>query len=152
MKILEISLPEIYSCQFCGKVFTLKEPVQIIKSLFPVCSQRCKFNVVFHFLDRAFDNEDLEFMHKKVKKYDEKTEFKRNTALFEITKHYMKWDLSSITCLYSFLILKNNYSKKDECSHFLMFSPPLYNKGVSEKENTSTLEKTKNEKGVEKWF
>ncbi len=139
-------IPNYYSCQYCFRIFESEEQV-IIPNLYPVCSFKCKLGLIHSLIDRFYNNEDLEFMHKTLKKNPSNYEFKRNIAIYELTKYYSKFPLSSVISVYSFLILNSHYSNNVSITHFSHFSPPLYDKGVSEKGCLSNNEKG----GLSKW-
>jgi len=147
MKITELIPKNYYSCQNCGKTFELEE-TYIIPNLYPVCSFKCKFNIIYHFLKTHYSRENLEFMHKTLKKTPDNYEFKLNTALFDLSKHFSKFTLSNVISVLSFIIINYPLSKKHNLLSFIKLSTPLYDKGVFDKRKMIKFDKRE----IDKWF
>ena len=135
----------VYSCQFCGKWFE-NEEVTIIQNFYPVCSFKCKFNLIYQTLKDNYSDENLEIMFDLLKKGQvrgtfsrfeslRKSTFNKNIALFELSKYFSKFDLHSVISVFSFLILKKAFSRE---SPFLI--PPTIKVGV-EKANLENMRK-----------
>jgi len=112
MKEINVIPKNIYSCQNCGKCFE-NEEVTIIPNLYPVCSFKCKFNIIYSLLKENYSDENLKFMDKTLKKNPEKYEFKRNIAIFDLSKHFSKFDLSNVISMFSFLILNKEGAQNE---------------------------------------
>ena len=50
MKVKEIKPANFYTCQVCHKEFELPNPVKIVEGIYPVCSNRCKFRLIYKLL------------------------------------------------------------------------------------------------------
>lgn len=154
MRLIELNPKNVYSCQLCQIEFPAEE-CTIIQGFFPVCSSRCKFKLIYRILRDNYSNENIKIMFDLLKNssnratfstlsHIEKVQFNRNIALFELSKHFSKFPLSSVIGVFSFLILNNSFSRE---SHFLNHT--LCNRVVEK----TKLEKTfENEGELRKWF
>lgn len=138
-----MSLENFYSCQFCGRIFENEETI-ILPEKSPVCSSKCKFNIIYHLLKENYTDENLEFMDKTLKNSPSNYQFNKNIALFELSKHFSKFILSNVICVFSFLILKKTFSREDS-TFSLSHIPPFYvikgDEKVNEKVNEKLFEK-----------
>ncbi len=96
-----------YTCQSCGKTFISIGKDGKNKELLcevgvkPVCSSNCEFKIIYKLVTLCeFSNENLIKMLRLKGVLIKKEEFNRNTALFEITKHYAKIGLSNIKAIF----------------------------------------------------
>lgn len=86
-----------YTCQSCKNTFISTRDFKIEQDIWPVCSKKCEFKVIYMLINKCeFSNENLEFMAKNSRFYDEKQEFDRHKALFAIYKYYSNIGLSNI--------------------------------------------------------
>lgn len=129
-----------YSCQHCGCLFESPE-TDIVPNLYPVCSSSCKFRILYFWINLLSNDETLSLMHQIVLKNPKNYEFKRNQALFDITKRYAKHNLSSIKILLSLSLSKKLYHDKATLYHFITLSPPLYDKGGCDKDKVGKFDK-----------
>lgn len=97
MKIIEVKITPIYSCQYCGKEFESSKDFVISPNFYPVCSHKCGFNVIYQFIKKQeFSSEMLEFMAKKAGFSSKTGEFNRQKAIFAISKFYKNRGLSTL--------------------------------------------------------
>lgn len=87
MKILDVELIDSYSCQFCGKVFRSIKEFYVIQSIQPVCSYKCKFNVVYRIL-KEYPNTWLKTLYIEFYPNNQPPQT-RKEGLFEVTKLYV---------------------------------------------------------------
>lgn len=97
IRIIDIDPINVYTCQYCGLEFKTTKDFRIEPQIRPVCSSECKFSVIFRFIKNSgLTDKELELMHKNTLKNPKMKGFNKNLAIYEISKHYAKWDLSSI--------------------------------------------------------
>jgi len=82
------SAKEYYSCQMCGKTFEKSGEIEVIQGNFPLCSQKCKFKLIYRILNE-YPNQILKkiFMSFFPERILPKTRYE---GLFEITKEFSK--------------------------------------------------------------
>jgi len=89
-----------YTCQGCYNPFISTPDLTCEQDIWPVCCKQCEFKVIYRLLKKCdFSDENLEFMAKNTKFYDEKQEFTRHKALFAICKYYANIGLANIKYL-----------------------------------------------------
>jgi hypothetical protein len=90
MQIIEITPKNIYTCQFCGKDFETPKEEYINLGFNPVCSNRCKFRLIFNLFKKFnLSKENLLVLAKNndVKlDYSKEKDFEPNFLTFELTK------------------------------------------------------------------
>jgi len=102
MKVTELKILSTYSCQGCFQDFKTKFEIVIEPFIWPVCSKRCEFKVIYRIIKHiGFSDKTLELMQKIVEKKEDIDEFTRHRAIFVITKHYANIGLSSIKVIWT---------------------------------------------------
>lgn len=97
MKVIKFEPKNYYTCQGCHREFISSGVGTIVPGFLPVCSRRCEFKVIYKFFSNMdIPDKNLEFIQKTIEKKENIGEFRRHTAVFVLTKHYMKKGLSSI--------------------------------------------------------
>jgi len=162
MIVLNVEVPNFYTCQGCKNVFQTKEEYTFELDVWPVCSSKCKFLVVYHLISKLnFSDEELLEIQKNVEKKEEIKDFKRHSAIYSITKFYSNIDLSSISIHGTWdrtnKVGTNELAKSRDknrghhplkgCMSFVPLSQDLVNPSIS---NVPTLEIKK--RGINKWF
>lgn len=132
---METLIPEIknyYSCQNCGSLFYLEEPVKIIEMLQPVCSKRCEFGLIYKFIEKMeYSDEILEIFQKIVEKKDKIEYFSRQKAIYSLSKSYEKVGLSNIKVVWTLDKDKNDWTNNLTEGTLDMISPPIVIGGMS---------------------
>jgi hypothetical protein len=97
MKIYEPIIKKSYTCQACNNEFNSDVDLKIEPGIMPFCSQKCKFNIIYELIKNlGYDDETLKLFEKVCGFKQKEGEFKRNTAIYHITKKYVNMDLSSV--------------------------------------------------------
>lgn len=73
-----------YTCQFCGLEFESKEEEYIQRNIYPTCSYKCEFNIIYNIL-KKYSLEDLSFLREHFHII-----CPENKLVFELTKRYLK--------------------------------------------------------------
>lgn len=159
MKVFPPTLVYSYDCQSCGLPFASKEGELLIEPLiYPFCSQKCGFRVVYHFLERnAFDNKLLEFLQCLVEKKEKIIEFSKNKALFSISKYFIKMGLSNIKPTSTIRHRQETFDKGLVALDIRQENPLYVNRGVVEclSKSEPSLTKSdlsKSKGGLSRWF
>jgi|TARA_Y100000296_G_scaffold83026_1_gene113118 hypothetical protein len=153
MKEINLNPKNIFSCQYCNKNIELEENTKIEVGLFPVCSNSCKFNIINGFFSRLYSDENLELLHKSMLKTNDKYEFNRNIAIFNLTKKFMKHKLSNVTILLSFITIKKDIIKNSDNLSIIKLSKPIYNIGLIDNDKSFISDKRLVDNGgLESWF
>jgi len=97
MKEKGVILLNEYTCQGCQQLFKTKEDYKIEWGFWPVCSKRCEFKVIYNFIKKQdFDDNTLLEMWKIATKNDNIEELDKKSALFDISRFYVKQGLANI--------------------------------------------------------
>lgn len=131
MKIIEVVPKNTYTCQGCLKEFKTMQEYHIEPSVYPVCSKRCEYKVIYRLISWCrYEDKTLELMQKIVEKKDKIEQFSRQKAIFSITKHYAKIGLASIKWIGTRDRTRNEGTKKRTKGQRDKNSPPIEYRGI----------------------
>jgi len=157
MKIQEVIPKSTYTCQCCDNTFVSYGDLKIETNIWPVCSKKCEFKVIYKLLKMCeLSDENLGIMAKNTKVYNVNQPFTRHNALFAICKYYSKIGLSNIKCLWTLDMDKKIRTKR--CPHNMDKSnghyPPIGGMSNVHMDQTSKNEfvHKSSEGGLQKWF
>lgn len=161
MNILTPEIKNYYSCQFCGLIFISIKEETIEKNIYPVCCSRCNFMIVYTTIKNiGFNDEILEFMQKRIEKKEKIIDFKRQQAIFIITKFYLRKGLASINIIGTLDKDKVETDKKSDNGTMGQEFPPYRIGGIvpvpvpsfSNQSNLVSCPIKDSKGGLKKWF
>lgn len=109
-------VPDSYSCQFCGKEFIAPEQ-SIVSGVSPLCSYKCKFNLIYKTLKR-YTNPELKLLW-EINFPEIDFPESRTDLIFQLTKSVMKGGSKQVSSVSSV--------SSNECSELSGFTRDIPN-------------------------
>lgn len=137
MKIININISPLYSCDVCSKPFRSK--IELVKNPYDnpkyltICSKLCEFRFIYDLIKKQdYSKENLLLLLKIIGKKQNNAKFSQSVAVLDLSKYYTKIGLSNITRLCQADSDKINVAKSLSLCQLTATTTPYIYRGLSQ--------------------